>query len=121
MDFGDAIRPLAKLSDVAGSGTPGANLNFLAADINAGSGTLASRPWPVTSRLTVTIALASGGKFFLTINGGAQLAFNGGTSLTSNCLYAFSFGARPSDTYNFQTDSAGAVAAFYVEAVSGGN
>lgn len=121
MDFGDAIRPVAKLSDVVSSGTPGANTNFLAADINAGTGTLATRAWPVTSRMTVTVALASGGKFYLKINSGSQLAFNSGSSLTANCLYAFSFGARPSDTYNFQTDSAGAVAAFYVEVVSGGN
>lgn len=121
MDIGDAVRPLASLSSMQAN-PPTINTAFFAADLNSGTGTATNRPWPVMNRITITIALSLGARLALTINGGPQLFLNSGTALTANCLYAFSFGARPTDTYNLQLDTASVtVEALYVEAVCGGN
>lgn len=72
--------------------------------------------------LRVTVALSSAVVFQMTMNDGATTVtvdLNGGTALTADALYTFTFGARPGYNYNFQTVGATTVRLLFVEEVSG--
>lgn len=118
MSLSDSVAPICDISSIAGytagtgaSATGGSNI--LTDDITIPK---------LCTRLTVTIATGTASVFSALCTSGSNqlLKLNGGTALVAAGLYAFTFGCRPGETWNFQLATSGTITAFYVEGNHGG-
>lgn len=112
------LRAVARATVYAGS-APGANTNIIT-PITFGDHACACR---------VTVALTTGSVFNVRVTNGTTAytqSLNGGTALTANCLYTFTFGVRASTngttalTYSFQVATDSIIQTLFVEEVTGG-
>lgn len=100
--------PLASLTDVAGSGTPGSGVAFFSSNL--------TMPAFVQS-VDVTIACSLASVLTAVING-ASVTLNSGTALGANQLFAFQFPIKSTQTLNFSIASAAAVTVFEVRGLT---
>lgn len=116
---------VAALATVHNGSAPGANTNIFSTSLKVS---------PSASAIRVTVCLSTGSVFNVVVTDGTNphtQSLNGGTALTANCLYTFTFGARRYSSqpytagttaeisYNFQVATDSVIETLFVEECTG--